>query len=127
MENGRVIPQCVYIEFYKHNLDQAHKNDLKNQEYKTMDEKLRKKYNKKWSEFHLAVETINFTLLKEHKRGFMERNLSYPKYPTAQSQEAASWESLYMRTIPLILFWLKKEKDPNNPNKLTQEKKLVLN
>ena len=117
MEKGRVIPQRVYIEFYKHNLDCAHENDLKDLEFKKMILKDRKKFNKKWSEYHLAVETINFALLKEHKRGFMERNLSYPKYPQAQTQEAASWESLYMRTIPLILFRLKQEKDPNNPNK----------
>ena len=47
----------------------------------------------------------------------MERNLSFPVYPPAQTQEASCWETLYLRKIPLILFWLKKEKDPDNPNK----------
>ena len=33
MEKGRVIPQQIYIEFYKHNLDYAHENDLKDPEF----------------------------------------------------------------------------------------------
>ena len=47
MEKGRVIPQRVYIEFYKHNLDFAHNKDLKDPEFKKMNYKDKRKCNKK--------------------------------------------------------------------------------
>ena len=116
----RILPQLIYVQFYKHDLWTAYENDKKTDEINKFENP--KLLINKFSEFKRAVLTIDLELQRLDSQNIATgdnenyKKIAFPTYPDLMSPDATEFDSFYEDLVKDVLINLKsrEDKDPDN-------------